>query len=98
MWIPRSLPHCCRERRGQLCRSTGAGFLSSSPFTADAFGHAKSHATLDQRWNTLEDEIVQSGSRLPTNLNCVFETFGGNEGNTRSFALQQGVCSDSGSV
>ena len=63
-----------------------------------AFFDAEAKIGRDQRFDAVEEEIVELGASLASDFDGVFETGGGDQSGARAFAFQQSVRADCGAV
>ena len=79
----------------QICgRRVGQDFAVAG----GAFFDAEAEIGGDQRLDAIEEEIVELGARLASDLDGVFESGGRDQSGARAFAFQQSVGADGGAV
>ena len=79
--------HVRGRRRGQNLAVAGGAFFD-----------AEAEIGRDQRFDAVEEEVVELGASLASDFDGVFETGGGDQGGARAFAFQQSVGADCGAV
>ncbi len=67
-------------------------------FAVDSLVHAESQFGGNERLHAIEEEVVEPGTGLAADLDDIFETRGGDQGDARAFALKDGVRADGGAV
>lgn len=82
----------------QSAKPIGRWRLQYLPVAGGPFRDAKPQIVQHQRFYALKEEIVEPGSRLPANLNGIFESGGCDQRYARAFAFQERVGADGGSM
>ena len=79
-------------------RSAVEGSIRISPSLAVRSSMPKRRSARDQRLDAIEEEVVELGAGLASDLDGVFETGGGDQSGARAFAFEQSVGADGGAV
>ena len=79
-------------------KSAGEGEVRISPSLAVRSSMPKRRSAGTSGSTAVEEEIVELGAGLASNLDGVFETGGGDQSGARAFAFEQRVGADGGAV
>ena len=75
-----------------------SGLLEDFSFAVGALCDSEAEGLRDQRFDPIEEKIVELGTGLAADLDGVFETFGCDQGNAGAFSLEDRIRADGGSV
>jgi undecaprenyl pyrophosphate synthase len=93
-WLPVGLLH----RLAQSRQLRGGRPLQNPAFGIRSLRHSESQFPADQRRHAIKEKVIQARTRLPANLNDVFESRRRNQRDASAFALQQSVGPDGRAV
>src|ERR1022692_1825640 len=81
-----------RFRNGDLSEPTNFAIIRG------AFVDSETEIFRNQRFDAVEEEVVELGAGLAADFDGIFETGGGNQSRARAFAFEQGVGADGGAM